>query len=285
MDNYNDLHIDESNYFSQEVANRYLDVSTFKEFIGTPARQGCEARAMARLKGEYTEEKTQALLMGSLVDEMLLGTPESLEKFMADNPQLYSSRGATKGLLKAEYQRANQMVERAKKDKVFMSYLYGEHQKIMTGTLFGMDWRIKIDCYREGHFIADLKTCAKINERIWCKDYGYNNIFFAYDYILQASIYQEIVFQNTGERLKFVFPCISKQNVTDIGLIFIDNDTLRRRIYGDEFNPGIAGDVERIRQLMNGEDEPIECGMCDYCLPKKKINGLMSLDMLDEVLE
>lgn len=285
MGNYEDLEIDERNYFSQEVANRYLDVSTFKEFVGTPARQGCEARAMARLKGEYTEEKTQALLMGSLVDEMLLGTNESLEKFMAENPQLYSSRGATKGLLKAEYQRANQMVERAKKDKVFMSYLYGEHQKIMTGTLFGMDWRIKIDCYREGHFLADLKTCAKINERVWCKDYGYNNIFFAYDYILQASIYQEIVFQNTGERLKFVFPCISKQNVTDIGLIFIDNDTLRRRIYGDEFNPGIAGDVERIRQLMNGEDEPIECGMCDYCLPKKKINGLMSLDMLDEVLE
>ena len=279
------MQITESNYFSREVANRYLDVSTFKDFVGTPARQGCEARAMARLKGEYTEEKSTALLMGSLVDEMLLGTPESLEKFKEDNPQLYSTRGTTKGLLKSEYQRANQMVERAKKDKVFMSYLYGEHQKIMTGTLFGMDWRIKMDCYREGHFIADLKTCAKINERVWCKDYGYNNIFFAYDYILQGAIYQEIVFQNTGERLKVVFPCISKQNVTDINLIFIDNDTLRRRIYGDEFNFGIAGDVERIRQLLNEEDAPIGCSMCDCCLPKKKINTFMTLAELDEVLE
>ena len=285
MTNEVDLQITESNYFSKEVANRYLDVSTFKDFVGTPARQGCEARAMARLRGEYEEDKSQALLMGSLVDEMLLGTNESLEKFMAENPQLYSTRGATKGLLKAEYQRASQMVERAKKDKVFMSYLYGEHQKIMTGTLFGMDWRIKMDCYRKGHFIADLKTCAKINERVWCKDNGYNNIFFAYDYILQASIYQEIVFQNTGERLKVVFPCISKQNVTDIGLIFIDNDTLHRRIYGDEFSIGIAGDVERIRQLMNGEDEPLECGRCDYCLPNKKITRLTTLDELDEVLE
>ena len=64
--------------------------------------------------------------MGSLVDEMLLGTNESLEKFMAENPQLYSTRGATKGLLKSEYQRANQMVDRAKQDEKFMRYLDGE---------------------------------------------------------------------------------------------------------------------------------------------------------------
>lgn len=273
------------NYFSSEIAKKYLDVSTFKDFVGTPARVGCEDRALARLNGLYTEEKTEALLLGSLVDEMLTGTAESLERFKEENPQLYSTRGTTAGQLKSEYRRAEQMVKRAKEDKVFMSYLYGEHQKIMTGTLFGMEWRIKMDCYREGHFIADLKTCSKINDKVWCKDFGYNNIFFAYDYILQAAIYQEIVFQNTGKRLKFVFPCISKQNVTDINLIFIDDATLHRRIYGDEFSPGIANEVERIRLLMNGEVEPCSCGRCDYCLPRKKICNFMTLDMLDEVLE
>lgn len=273
------------NYFSLEIAKKYLDVSTFKDFVGTPARVGCEDRALARLNGLYREEKTEALLLGSLVDEMLTGTAESLERFKEENPQLYSTRGTTAGQLKSEYRRAEQMVKRAKEDKVFMSYLYGEHQKIMTGTLFGMEWRIKMDCYREGHFIADLKTCSKINDKVWCKDFGYNNIFFAYDYILQAAIYQEIVFQNTGKRLKFVFPCISKQNVTDINLIFIDDATLHRRIYGDEFSPGIANEVERIRLLMNGEVEPCSCGRCDYCIPRKKICNFMTLDMLDEVLE
>lgn len=273
------------NYFSSEIAKKYLDVSTFKDFVGTPAKVGCEDRALARLNGLYREEKTEALLLGSLVDEMLTGTAESLERFREENPQLYSTRGTTAGQLKSEYRRAVQMVKRAKEDKVFMSYLYGEHQKIMTGTLFGMEWRIKMDCYREGHFIADLKTCSKINDKVWCKDFGYNNIFFAYDYILQAAIYQEIVFQNTGKRLKFVFPCISKQNVTDINLIFIDDATLHRRIYGDEFSPGIANEVERIRLLMNGEVEPCSCGRCDYCLPRKKICNFMTLDMLDEVLE
>ena len=277
--------ITNENYFSSEIAKKYLDVSTFKDFIGTPSKQGCEKRALERINGSYREEKTEALLLGSLVDEMLLGTSESLERFKEENPQLYSTRGATAGKLKSEFRRAEQMVNRAKQDKNFMSYLYGEHQKIMTGTLFGMDWRIKMDCYREGHFIADLKTCSKINDKVWCKEYGYNNIFFAYDYILQAAIYQEIVFQNTGERLKFVFPCISKQNVTDINLVFIDNDTLHRRIYGDEFNPGIASEVERIRLIMNGEVEPCECGRCDYCLPRKKIKNFLTLDELDEVLE
>ena len=271
MANEIDLQITERNYFSKEVANKYLDVSTFKDFVGTPARQGCEARAMACLKGEYEEDKSQALLMGSLVDEMLLGTPESLEKFMEENPQLYSSRGATKGLLKAEYQRANQMVERAKQDEKFMRYLDGEHQKIMTGTIFGVDWRIKIDNYVEGKRIVDLKTAESIRKSYYAPEIGRTNLISYFDYILQASIYQEIVFQNTGQRLPFYFAILSKESITDLEIVGIDNQTLHERIYGSEFSAGIANEVQNIRLIMNGEIEPIECGKCAYCLPRKKI--------------
>ena len=197
------MNITESNYFSKEVANKYLDVSTFKDFVGIPAKQGCEKRAIATLKGEYEEEKSQALIMGSLVDEMLLGTNDSLEKFMAENPQLYSSRGATKGLLKSEYQRANQMVDRAKQDEKFMRYLDGEHQKIMTGTIFGVDWRIKIDNYIENKAIVDLKTCESIRKSYYSSETGRTNLIVYFDYILQAAINQEIVFQNTGKRIPF----------------------------------------------------------------------------------
>lgn len=265
------MQITESNYFSKEVANKYLDVSTFKDFVGIPARQGCECRAMARLKGEYEEEKSQALLMGSLVDEMLLGTNESLEKFMAENPQLYSSRGATKGLLKAEYQRANQMVERAKQDEKFMRYLDGERQKIMTGTIFGVDWRIKIDNYIENKAIVDLKTAESIRKSYYSPESGRSNLIVYFDYILQAAIYQEIVFQNTGKRLPFYFAILSKEAITDLEVVCVDNETLHERIYGNEFSPGIADEVQNIRLIMNGEIEPTECGRCSYCLPKKKI--------------
>ena len=267
----NQMQITESNYFSLEVANKYIDVSTFKDFVGMPAKKGCECRAMARLKGEFEEEKSQALLMGSLVDEMLLGTNESLEKFMVENPQLYSSRGATKGLLKAEYQRANQMVARAKQDEKFMRYLYGEHQKIMTGTIFGVDWRIKIDNYIENKAIVDLKTAESIRKSYYSTEKGRTNLIVYYDYILQAAIYQEIVFQNTGKRLPFYFAILSKEPITDLEVVCIDNETLHERIYGNEFNSGIADQVQNIRLIMNGEIEPIECGICDYCLPRKKI--------------
>jgi len=263
--------ITQDNYFSKEVANKYLDVSTFKDFVGTPAREGCEARAVARLKGEFDEEKSQALLMGSLVDEMLLGTNESLEKFKSENPQLFSSRGPTKGLLKAEYQRANQMVERANQDKKFMAYLDGEHQKIMTGTIFGVDWRIKIDNYIENKGIIDLKTSESIRKSYYSPSVGRTNLIVYFDYILQAAIYQEIVFQNTGKRLPFYFAIISKEAITDLEIVHIDNETLHERIYGNEFSPGIADEVQNIRLIMNGEIEPTECRKCNYCLPRKKI--------------
>ena len=265
------MQITEANYFSKEVRNKYLDVSTFKDFVGTPAKEGCESRALAALSGEYEEEKTTALLLGNLFDEMMLGTPESLIMFKADNPELFSSRGPTKGMLKSEFQIVNQMVDRCRQDSKFMKYLEGEHQKIMTGTLFGIDWRIKMDNYKEHKAIVDLKSTEDIRKSYYSSSSGRCNAFIYYDYILQAAIYQEIVFQNTGERLPFYFNCVSKQKVTDLDVIFVDNQTLHDRIYGNDFYPGIANEVENIRLLMNGDVGATSCNHCSYCLPKKKI--------------
>lgn len=266
------MKITPENYFSPEVQKKYMDVSIFKDMFGTPAKDGCEARAMAKMRGEFEEEKGKALLIGSLVDIMLTGTEEELEKFKADNPSLYSSRGPTKGQLKSEYLLANQIVDRAKQDRKFMKYLNGEHQVIMTGNIFGLDWRIKIDNYIPGKGIVDLKTCESIQKLYWSnKDRCRYNFIEYFDYILQGAIYQEIVFQNTGERLPFLLACISKEKVTDIELFYIGDKTLIRTIYGDESFSGIADKVEIARLLMNGELKPRGCGKCEYCLPKKII--------------
>ena len=262
--------ITEENYFSPEVQEKYMDVSMFKDMFGTPAREGCEARAIAKMRGELVEEKGQALLLGSLVDTLLTGGEHELEKFKTENPSLFSSRGPTKGLLKSEYQRAYQMVERARQDKKFMSYLDGEHQVIMTGNVFGMDWRIKIDNYIPGKAIVDLKTCESITKLYWTPN-GRSNFVDYFDYILQGAIYQEIVFQNTGKRLPFYLACISKEPITDLELIYIDDKTLQERIYGNEFMTGIAEQVEMARLILNKEIEPVGCGRCEYCLPKKVI--------------
>ena len=265
------MKISERNYFSNEVRKQFLDVSDFKSFVGTPAMEGCEERTLASMNGEYATEKSTALLLGSFVDEMLLGTPESLMQFKLENQQMFSSRGETKGQLKAEFRKADGMVERARKDAKFMKYLDGDHQKIMTGTLFGMDWRIKIDNYIEHKAIVDLKTCEDMRKVYYSSGSKHNFIDY-FGYNIQASIYQEIVFQNTGERLPFYFACISKQPIPDIEIIYIDDETMHNTIYGSEFQKGIANDVENIRLLLNGEVEPMKCDKCDYCLERKKID-------------
>ena len=52
------MFLTESNYYSPEANKEFLSVSQYKDFIGTWAKPGCEARAMAKLNGEWEEEVT-----------------------------------------------------------------------------------------------------------------------------------------------------------------------------------------------------------------------------------
>lgn len=262
------IKLDDSNYYSPEMNKAYCSVSQFKSFYGL---DGCEAKAMAEIRGEYERPKSDALLLGSYVD-CALTEPENLEKFREEHPEMISSRGATKGLLKSEFIRADAMIERVKKDKKMMMYLNGEHQTIMTGNLFGLDFKIKMDSYIPHKAIVDLKTVESLRKLYYHPTKGKCTFVDYFDYILQGAVYQEVVFQNTGERLPFILACVSKESVTDLGLIWIDNDTLHERIYGSEFSAGIAEQVNQIRLLKSGEVEPIRCEHCDYCLPTKVIS-------------
>ena len=270
----------QENYHSLESNLEYCSKSQLMDFFGL---FGCEAMAMAKLKGEYTEPKSDALLVGSYVD-CLLTEPENVDQFIEDHPEMISSRGATKGLLKAEYQRANIMVDRVKQDLTMMKYLDGEHQKIMTGNIFGLPFKIKIDSYIPGKAIVDLKTVEALNKGYYVPNRGKVTFVEYFDYILQGAIYQEIVYQNTGQRLPFILACVSKEPIPDIGLVWIDNKTLHERIYGNELSEGIARQCEQIMLLKRGEVQPIRCEHCAYCLPTKKLNEpLYYLDLLGKV--
>ena len=261
------IKLNEVNYYSLDANKEFCSVSQFKTFYGL---DGCEARAMAEIKGEYERPKTDALLVGSYVDCMLT-EPDNIDDFISDHPEIISTRGATKGLLKTDYQRADKMVERVKQDKQMMNYLSGEHQKIMTGELFGLPFKIKMDSYIEGKAIVDLKTVESMSKMYYMPERGKVSFVEYYDYILQGAVYQEIVFQNTGKRLPFILACVSKETIPDIALIWIDNQTLHDRIYGNEFAEGIARQCEQIMLLKRGEVEPIRCEHCAYCLPTKQL--------------
>lgn len=156
------------NYYSQEANMQYVSVSQYKDFNGTTGKLGCEAYAMAKLRGEVEEVSTTPLLVGSYVDAYFEGT---LPTFSAQHPEIFSSRGKTAGELKAEYKQASAMIDRAEKDKVFMQYMAGDKQVIMTGEINGIPVKIKIDSC-DGKRITDLKTVKSVTETFYAKDLG-----------------------------------------------------------------------------------------------------------------
>lgn len=196
------MQLTSENYYSVEANKHYMSVSQLKNFIGTPFMPGCEKRALAEINGEYEREKTDALLVGSYVDIALTGTKSEMDKFIADNPQIVSSRGATAGQLKSQYQHANTMIDRVKRDKFFMRTLEGEHQVIMTGEIFGVPFKIKVDNLAD-KAIVDLKTCESLTKIYYAEGRRMNFIEY-HNYILQGAIYQEIVRQNTLSRTYYL---------------------------------------------------------------------------------
>mgnify|MGYP000475360043 CR=1 FL=1 len=156
------------NYYSQEANMQYVSASQYKDFNGTTGKLGCEAYAMAKLRGEVEEVSTTPLLVGSYVDAYFEGT---LPTFSAQHPEIFSSRGKTAGELKAEYKQASAMIDRAEKDKVFMQYMAGDKQVIMTGEINGIPVKIKIDSC-DGKRITDLKTVKSVTETFYAKDLG-----------------------------------------------------------------------------------------------------------------
>ena len=106
------MQITEDNYYSAEMNMKYVSVSQYKMFFGTPDQEACEAAALAEVKGEIERPNNSvSLLVGSYVDAALTG---DLKEFEKEHPEIYSTRGATKGELKTDFKQAQIMVERAK---------------------------------------------------------------------------------------------------------------------------------------------------------------------------
>lgn len=264
------MKLTENNYYSKKANLKYLSASQYKNFIGCPAKCGCEARAMATLNGEWIEEKTIAMTMGSYVDAYFEGT---IEQFKEKNPKIFTKQGA----LKAEYKKANEAIIRVEKDPLFMAHLNGEHQKIMTGKIFDVEFKIKMDSYFADKLIVDLKFVEDIHKRNWVKDEGFMDFIRFWNYDGQLAIYQEIVRQNTGKKLPCVIACMDKTKSIDYALVPIDQYLM------DDYLNSMEHNIKRIQELKQGKVQPTRCGKCDYCKATKVLKGYTPLDRLIEV--
>ena len=255
------------NYFSKESNKKYLSVSQYKDFCGTLGKTPCEELALAKLNGEWEEEMTTPLLVGSYVDSHFEGT---LNLFKAQHPEIFTKQGT----LKAEYKKAGEIINRIESDELFMKYMSGEKQVIMTAELFGVEWKTKIDSYIDGVCIVDLKVMKSLRESHYVRDYGLMDFIRYWGYDIQAAVYQEVARINTGNRLPLYIAAASKEKETDIEIIQIPQEWMDDRLSEVEKN------VPKILALKNGEIDPIRCEVCDYCKHTKILTGAIWPDNL-----
>lgn len=252
------------NYYTPEADMAYMSVSQYKNFLK------CEAYALAKAKGEFTEEKSDALLFGSYVHSWLDGT---VDQFREQNPELFSGRGATKGQLKAQYKAADAIIEVIKNDPFVMMALEGQKEVIMTGELFGVMWKIRIDVYNpeQGRF-ADLKTVQDIYKRYYDPVVGYCSFVEAFGYVTQMAVYSEIERQYRGgsDWLEHYIVAVSKEDWPNKEIITIDPERLAIEL------EEIDSRLERITQVKEGAIEPKRCGKCAYCRRTKRITSVIS---------
>lgn len=254
------MKLNNDNYYSQKANQAYFSVSQIKDFLK------CEAYAMAKIEGEWTEPPSTAMLIGSYVDSYFEGT---LETFKEHTPELFKKDGT----LKSDYLKAENIIERVKKDDLFMKCMSGQKQVIMTGELFGAKWKIKIDSYIPHEAIVDLKVIQKLRD-VSYKNGWKQSFIEKWGYDLQLGIYQEIVRQNTGEMLPCIIAAVDKQEYPDIDCILIPNDQL-------EFQrKELRWKMQRIIDVKNYNAEPARCGICDYCRATKKLEKLIFPDDL-----
>ena len=246
--------LNNQNYFSNENALKFMSASQFKSF------QNCEAQALAEIKGEFKRDFTSALAIGSYVDSYIEGT---LNHFKEEHPEIFTQ----KGTLRADYVQADEICKRISSDEMFMKYLSGEHQKIFTGSINGVEFKGKLDAYHEGKAIVDLKV-IKDFEPLW-KNGRKMSFIEAWEYDIQGAIYQELVYQNTGKKLPFFICAVTKEKTPNLEIISIPQERL------DECLELVKINAPRYNDIKLGKVEPTKCNKCDYCKSIKKIENII----------
>lgn len=249
------IQVTNDNYFED---TGHLSVSKWKKF------NKCEVDGLSDWG-----EPTVSMLTGSYVDSYVEGT---LEQFKLNHPEIISSRGTSKGELKSEFKQADDICRFIDNDELIQEFLSGEKQKIFTGEIAGVPYKVMVDSYSKGIAISDLKCMATIRDRSG----KYYDFISAWGYNYQGAIYQEIIRQNTGEQLPFFIVVVTKESPIDSAIIQIPQHILDKSLYEVELTSS------RYYDIMNGDEVPIGCGICKSCISKRSSTPLISMEDIME---
>ena len=241
-------------YYSADANRAFMSASQIKSFMR------CPAATMAELRGEYTRPATSALMIGSYVDAHFEGT---LDELRTEHPELYKRDGTPK----AEYQHADTMIARAESDKVFMEFMRGDKQRIITGDIDGVPFKAKMDVYLPGERIVDLKTVRDFEPK-YKPGSGLVSFVEYWGYDLQMAIYQML----EGNKLPTYIAAITKEPTPDIAAISIPQH------YMDAALAVMRENLQYYDAIKNGLIEPPRCGHCEYCKSTKVLTGAQPIE-------
>ena len=254
------------NYHSPEARKHYLGASMFKEFLK------CEVMGLAKINGEFEDEKSDALIFGGYVDAYF---SNELDQYIIEHhDELFTQ----KGTLKSQFKAVDDVIKAIEEDELMSKYLDGQKQVIMTGQIAGVPWKIKMDAYHPGKLIVDQKVMKDMSP-VWVERNGRNvlvDFVEAYGYDIQGASYREIESQNSADHkpLPFVLAVTTKEEVPDKELFEIDSE------YLDNALDLIKAKAPRFWDIIQGKVAPIGCGHCPACRKLKKITGVKSYNRL-----
>lgn len=238
------------NYYSPEANQEYMSVSQYKDFMR------CEAMALASLRGEWERPMTTALLVGSYIDAWFEGT---LLEFCRSHPEIFKKNGS----LKSDFVQAEEIIKFVQKDPMFMRYMAGKKQIILTSEMFGTKWKIKIDSYHPDK-IVDLKVMRSM-ERVMGKSFVEH-----WGYDLQMAIYAAV----EGRDIATYLAVVTKQEPPDKDIISIP---LWRRT---ELLEEVERNMPHILAVKSGKVPPVRCGVCEYCRATKMLTEPIDFELV-----
>ena len=255
------MQLSEKNYFSREADTAFFSASQIKSF------KKCEAMTMAQLTGEYERPMSQALLQGQFVDAALTG---DYGEWVLAHPEVAKRDGN----LKAEFMLCQEMVNRAKRDQLFMDFMDGDHQTILTADLFGVPFKAKFDVLGADR-IVDLKTVRDFSP-VYMPEQGRVDFATAWDWPLQMAIYQRIYEQVSGIRLPCFLAVITKETPPDIRIVQIEQERMDAEL------AWLEQVLPRYEAVKSGAIDPERCEGCAWCRQSRVLMGPELLGDMEE---
>ena len=255
------MQLNEMNYFSHEADMAYFSASQIKSF------KKCEAATMAELSGQYRREMSQALMVGQYVDAALTG---DLDEWCGAHPEIKKRDGS----LRAEFLQASEMVGRANRDPLFMDFMDGDHQTILTAPVFGTMFKAKFDVLGADR-IVDLKTVRDFSP-VYLPGQGRVDFATAWDWPLQMAIYQRIYETISGVRLPCFLAVITKETPPDIRIVQIEQERMDAEL------AWLEQVLPRYEAVKSGAIDPERCEGCAWCRQSRVLMGPELLGDMEE---